>query len=197
VEMTPPAPRSEPLTGPAEPPALKAASAALRAHADQRWVEISDRVVAKAMTATRRSHPIRAQASSGAIQVSEQALICYLRAAIDGTVPGSALAHVNLQVAGGDELSEVTIQLIAQYGTPLLPIADEIRNRAIQCLHEVLGHSATPASATDLHIHFCDVSQGSVEPSSTESQASNRSPDYADLASPVPCSATKPATTWA
>lgn len=56
MEVTAPAPLSEPLTGgPPEPTALKTASAALRAQADQRWVEISDRVIAKAMTATRRS----------------------------------------------------------------------------------------------------------------------------------------------
>jgi len=158
VEMTAPPPRSEPLTGsPPEPAALKTASAALRAHADQRWVEISDRVLAKAMTATRRSHPIRAHASSGAIQISEQALISYLRAAIDATVPGTALAHISLQVTGRDELSGVIIQLIAPYGTPLLTIADDIRTRAIQCLLEVLGPSATPVTVTHLHIHFCDV----------------------------------------
>jgi len=162
VEMTAPPPRSEPFTGgPPQPAALKAASAALRAQADQRWVEISDRVLAKAMTATRRSHPIRAQASSGAIQISEQALISYLRAAIDATVPGTALAHISLQVRGRDKLSEVIIQLIAQYGTPLLPIADEVRTRAIQCLHQILGPSATPVTVTHLHIHFCDVSQTS------------------------------------
>jgi len=160
VEMTAPPPRSEPLTGgPPQPAALKAASAALRAQADQRWVEISDRVLAKAMTATRRSHPIRAQASSGAIQISEQALISYLRAAIEATVPGTTLAHISLQVRGRDELSGVIIQLIAQYGTPLLPIADEVRTRAIQCLHQILGPSATPVTVTHLHIHFCDVSE--------------------------------------
>ncbi len=49
------------------------------------------------------------------------------------------------------------IQLIAPYGTPLLPIADEVRARAIQCLHEVLGPSAAPVTVTHLHIHFCDV----------------------------------------
>ncbi len=70
---------------------------------------------------THRSHPIRAQASGGPIQISEQALISYLRAAIDATVPGTALAHISLQVTGRDELSGVIIQLIAQYGTPLLP----------------------------------------------------------------------------
>jgi len=160
VEMTAPPPRSEPIAGgPPQPAALKTASAALRAQADQRWVEISDRVIAKAITATRRSHPIHAQASSGPIQISEQALISYLRAAINATVPGTALAHISLQARGRDELAGVTIQLIAPYGTPLLPIADDIRTRAIQCLLEVLGPSATPVTVTHLHIHFCDVDE--------------------------------------
>jgi len=161
MEMTPDTPRREPPTGdPPEPTALRLAAAALRRHTDERWVEVSDRVVARAMTVTRRSMPIRAQADSGPIQVSEQVLISYLRAAIDGTVPGSAVAHVTLQVRGRDELSGVTVQLIAQYGVPLLPIADEVRLRAIECLEGVLGPTPTPVTVIPLHVHFCDVILG-------------------------------------
>lgn len=76
MEMTPDMPRREPLPGdPPQASALGLAAAALRRRADERWVEVSDRVVSRAMTVTRRSQPIRAQASTGPIQVSEQVVI--------------------------------------------------------------------------------------------------------------------------
>lgn len=161
MEMTPDMPRREPFPGdPPQASALGLAAAALRRRADERWVEVSDRVVSRAMTVTRRSQPIRAQASSGPIQVSEQVVISYLRAAIDETVLGFALAHVTLQVSGRHELSAVVIQLIAQFGVPLLPVADEVRRLALRCLESVLGPTPTPVTVTSLHVHFSDVIKG-------------------------------------
>lgn len=161
MEVTPDSPRREPPSGdPPQTTVLGEAAAALRRHTENRWVEVSDRVVAKAMRATRRSYPIRAQASSGPIQISEQVLVSYLRAAIDGTVPGSALTHVTLEVKGRDELSGVIIQLIAEFGLPLLPVADEVRERAIECLQGLLGPTPTPVSVLPLHVHFTDVVTG-------------------------------------
>jgi len=135
------------------------AAAELSRQADARWVEISDRVLAKALGATRRSHPVRAQASSGPVQISEQVVITHLRDALDGAVPGSALSHVRIDIEGRDVLAGVAIQLIAQYGRPLLPIAAEIRALATTRLIELLGPVAPPVTVELLHVHFSDVTR--------------------------------------
>lgn len=162
MAMTPDDARhGEPLpSGPPIPQVLEAAAADLRRRLDERWVEISDRVVARALTASRRSYPVRAQAASGPVQVSEQVLVSYLREAIDRTVPGSALAHVALEIRGRDELVGVLIQLVGQYGIPLLPVADRVRELAVECLDGLLGPVRTPVTVSTLHVHFAGVVVG-------------------------------------
>ena len=130
---------------------------ALRQAADARWVEISDRVLTRALTAGRRGLTVRAQTSGGPYWLSEHVLVSLLRDAVDGTVPRSALAHVTLELRGRDELGGVVIQLIAQYGTPLLGLADQIRALALACLDGVLGPALAPRVVTTLHVHFVDV----------------------------------------
>lgn len=130
---------------------------ALRQEAGARWVEISDRVLARALTASRRGLTVRAQTSDGPFWLSEHVLVSFLRDAVDGTVPRSALAQVTLELRGRDELGGVVIQLIAQYGTPLLGLADQIRARALACLDDVLGPARAPRVVTTLHVHFVDV----------------------------------------
>lgn len=66
-------PEPQMLTDPADQ--VRRAAAAPRIHADERWVEISDRVLAKALTVTRRSRPSRAANSGGRVKVSEQVLV--------------------------------------------------------------------------------------------------------------------------
>lgn len=158
MEITAQTPHHEPPDGdPGDWPAQAAAVNGLRDLAQQRWVQISDRVIAGALSATRRSLTIRAEAASGPVQVSEQVLLTYLRDAITQAVPPETLAHITLQIEGRDTLSGVLIQLVAQYGVPLLPLADHVRELTASCVHDLLGPVDMPVTVSALHIHFRDV----------------------------------------
>lgn len=139
---------------------LRQATDSLRLQPHPRWVEISDRVLARALTATRRSRPVRAHAPDGPVHISEQVLISYLRDAIDGAVPGSALAQVNIDIEGKDRYRGLTVQLIAQFGVELLPIADHVRELARACLADLLGDTAPSVEVRAMHVHYCDVVRG-------------------------------------
>lgn len=139
---------------------LRQAATSLRQRTDPRWVEISDRLLANALTATRRSQPVRAVSPDGPVHISEQVLTTYLRAAIDGAVPGSALARVSIDIHGRDTFAGVTIQLIAQFGVELLPVADRVRELARECLVGLLGDVTPTVDVRTMHVHYCDVVPG-------------------------------------
>lgn len=139
---------------------VQEATLALREQRDPRWVEISDRVLAGALRATRRSNLIRAQGTSGVVHVSEQVLITYIRDAVQVAVPDAALLHVRTDLVGRDTLVGVTLSLVARYGVELLAVADEIRRLTAACLVEVLGPVEVPVGVDLLHVHFSDVVVG-------------------------------------
>ncbi len=149
---------------------LRDAAAILRERVDERWVEISDRVLAKALAATRRSHPVRAHAPGGPIQVSEQVLIAHLRDAVDGRVAGSAVERIHVEIEDRDTFARVIIEVIAQYGEALLPIADQIHALAASELSTLLGPLAPQVSVRATHVHFSDVVRG--DPQSSTSRPS-------------------------
>lgn len=139
---------------------LEEAADNLRERSDPRWVEISDRVLAKSLAATRRSRPVRAQARTGHVYVSEQVLIAYLREAIDDAVHDSALAHVGIEIQGRNTFAGATIQLVARFGVELLPIADRVRELARSRLAQLLGDVTPSVRVQTMHVHFCDVVRG-------------------------------------
>lgn len=139
---------------------LDAATESLRARRDPRWVEISDRVLARALRATRRSHPVRAMTPTGPVHVAEQVLITYVRDAVQDHVPEAALLHVRVDIVGRDTLGGVTLALVARYGVELIPVADRIRDLTVNRLREVLGPVQVPVTVDMLHVHFSDVIVG-------------------------------------
>lgn len=149
---------------------LSAAAGALRAHSDPRWVEVSSRVLNTALRATRRSQPVRALAPGGPIRVSEQVIVAYLREALDGLVPGTAVAGIHLDITGRDTYTGVLIELIVQYGTAILPVADRIRAQAATVLEELLGPAATGIHLRTSHIHVSDVTVGDPQTAEPASQ---------------------------
>lgn len=145
---------------------LAEAAGTMRAHADPRWVEVSSRVLDAALRATRRSQPVKAQAPGGTVYVSEQVIIAYLREAIDGRIPGTAVAAIHLDITGKDTFSGVLIEMIVQYGTEILPAADRARATAAAVLHELLGTAATEVHVRAGHVHVSDVTEH--DPQTTE-----------------------------
>ena len=160
--------RDQPSTGgpPGEPtrsPALDQAAAAARRRLDRRWVEVSDQIVSTVLAARRRTRPLRAKGTTGTVFVSDQVVVAGLRSAVDGAVQGSAVSRVDLEVRG-DELSGVVVQLVAQYGTPLIPLADEVRALAERRLATLLGPVEAPVTVSAMHVHFSDVTVDDPNP---------------------------------
>lgn len=135
---------------------LEQATQALSDHVDQRWVQISDRVRSRALQATRASLPVRAQAATGPVQVSEQVLITYLRDAIN-KVPHAKIQDIIIATEGLDTYTGVTIIISTLFGTPLIPLADTIRDLANKRLAELLGPVSPPVSVTTMTVHIEDV----------------------------------------
>jgi hypothetical protein len=137
---------------------LEQAAQSLREHVDQRWVQISDRVLTRALRATRTSLAVQAQAPSGPVHISEQVLITYVREAVSA-VPHAKIQDVVITTEGLDTYTGLTITISARYGLPLLPIADAIRALAKTRLTQLLGPITPPVTVTTMDVHVQDVFQ--------------------------------------
>ena len=137
---------------------LNAAAESLRAHVDPRWVEVSDRVLARVLTATRHSLPIRTSeaGSGGALLVSEQVLTTYIRHAV-APVPAAAPTRIHIRSDSDNNYLGVTIEITVQFDEPILPIADDVRDRTEQVLRELLGTIHPPVTVSAMHVHVSDV----------------------------------------
>lgn len=134
----------------------KAAVAALHAHADQRWVEISDRVVARSLRVTRPSLPVRAASTGGAVNVSEQVLIAAVRQSLDDLTDATVVG-IQINTDQHSRYAGVQITITARYGSPILPVADLIREQARHALSTLLGPVTPTVSVHTMHIHVGDV----------------------------------------
>lgn len=144
--------------GPEADALLRAAAADLRSHVEPRWVEIADAITSRALRASRPSPPVLATAPSGPVLVAEQVVVAYLRDSVD-PVPGCEVVNIQLQVEQ-ERCTGVVIVLAAQFGEPLIPLADEVRRRAELRLAEVLGPTVPPITVTQMHVHVADVTPG-------------------------------------
>jgi hypothetical protein len=156
VAMTPAPERPEPPASPRDDAMLEQAAQSLREHVDQRWVQISDRVLTRAMRATRTSLAVQARAPSGPVHISEQVLITHVRDAI-GSVPHVKIQDVVITTEGLDTYTGLTITISARFGVPLIPIADTIRDLANTRLVQLLGPITPPVTVTTMDVHVQDV----------------------------------------
>lgn len=147
-----------PGPAPAADALLRAATADLRAHVEPRWVEVADAIMSSALRVSRPSPPLVAQAPSGPVHVAEQVVVAYLRDSVD-PVPGCEVRNVRLEVEQ-ERCTGVVIVVAARFGEPLIPLADEVRNRAERRLTELLGTAAPPVTVTQMHVHVADVTRG-------------------------------------
>lgn len=148
---------------------LRSAADAMREHVDDRWVEVADLVLARAIAATRPSRPVLARASSGAFHVAEQVLVSSLRASID-RLEDCEVVDIDIQTrppgrAGADDwagevCTGVLIALAVRYGTVLIPLADQVRRLASERIDRVLGHVVPSVDVSAMHVHVADVTRG-------------------------------------
>ncbi len=136
---------------------LRAATTALRDHIDRRWVEVADAVVSRALTASRPSWPVRAQAPGGPLQIAEQVLVAYLCDSID-SIADCEVANVHVDT-DGDRCTGVVIALAVRYGTALIPLADRVRQVAEMRFEELLGSVVPPVTVSMMHVHVADVTR--------------------------------------
>ncbi len=132
-------------------------------HVDDRWVEVSDRIIWRALNATRRSAPIRTAHQNptapnplGQVFLSEEVLTAHLRDAI-AQVPAAAPSRIHVHADGNHNYSGITIEITVQYPEAIIPIADEIREHTQQVLHQLLGTEIPTVTINTMHVHVSDI----------------------------------------
>lgn len=136
---------------------LTSATAALRAHTDGRWVEVSRGMLSGILSRSRSSYPVRAQAPMGPFSVSEHVLVMSLQCELD-SIPRCEVTGIQID-ASGDTYTGVTIVVTAQYPDPLIPLADRLRDAAQRRLREVLGAVIPEVTVSAMHVHVADISR--------------------------------------
>lgn len=137
---------------------LDTAADELRDHVDARWVEVAGGVVSRVLAADRPSWPVLAQAGNALVHVGDRVLIAYLRDSID-PVPDCEVVAIQVRTTADDVCTGVVIALVVRHGTPLVPLADEVRGRAERRLAQLLGPTVPTVSVADMHVHVADVTE--------------------------------------
>ncbi|MBA2638416.1 MAG: hypothetical protein H0U77_00150 [Nocardioidaceae bacterium] len=137
---------------------LRSAASALSTHVDERWVEVADALVSRALTTSRPSPPVRASATSGSVLVTEQVLVSHLRASMD-PFPECETVAITIET-DGDSCTGAVIALAVRFGTELIPLADRVRAVVEDQLGRLLGPVVPPVTVSSVHVHVDDVTRG-------------------------------------
>lgn len=140
-----------------ESPVLDMAAGHLRERSDDRWVEISNRILTHAMSAVRRSKPVRAQAPGGVVHISEQVLTAHLQTVVDG-IPGIELDRVDFDL-DGDIYRGIELGVTVRYNERIIPLADAVRDAVAIELAVLLGPVTPRVTVTAMVVHVTDVNQ--------------------------------------
>ncbi|NKY40981.1 hypothetical protein [Cellulomonas septica] len=135
---------------------LDQATRALRQHTDAGWVALRDDVVAAAVRAFRPAAPVRGRSVDGELWVASTVLVAQVRAALDG-LPDAAALRITCTTAGDDTLDRLTVEVVALFGTPLVPLATRIRARAADAVAATLGLDTPPTSLVHVDVSVQDV----------------------------------------
>ena len=135
---------------------LAQAARTLREHTDGGWVALRDDVVATAVRAFRPSAPIRGHLAGGELWVASTVLVAQVRDAVAG-VPDAGTVRITCTTTPHSDLDRVTIELVALYGTPLVPVADEVRRLAAAAVARTLGLVEPPLDRIRVDVSVQDV----------------------------------------
>lgn len=135
---------------------LDQATRALRQHTDAGWVALRDDVVAAAVHAFRPAAPVRGSSPDGELWVASTVLVAQVRAALDGLGDAAAL-RITCTTTPDDALERLTVQVVALYGTPLVPLATRIRRLAAVAVAETLGLVEPPTGRVHVDVSVQDV----------------------------------------
>lgn len=139
---------------------LERATQALRRHTDQGWTLVRENVLLKALSAFRPSAPVRGRTATPAgtadYFVTADVLVAALRD-VTSSVPGAVPLVITCSTDDDDRLSTVTLEILAAFDEPLLPLAAAVRRAVAAHLSTLLGELAPPAEAVDIDIAITDV----------------------------------------
>ncbi|MFF3064976.1 hypothetical protein ACFVQ3_10490 [Oerskovia sp. NPDC057915] len=140
---------------------LDRATQALRRHTDQGWTLVRENALLRALSAFRPSAPVRGrtEAPSGTVDylVAADVVTAALRDAV-AAVPGASPLTITCSTDDQDRLVIVTIEILAAFDEPLLPLASTVRLAAGTSLRSVLGELAPAAHVVAVDIAITDVS---------------------------------------
>ena len=135
---------------------LTQAARTRREHTDLGWVARRDDVVAAAVRAFRPSAPVHGSLPGGTLLVASTVVVSRVRAALDA-VPDVGALRITCTTTADDELDRLTVELVALYGTPLVPLADEVRRVAAVAVAETLGLTSPPMDRVRVDVSVQDV----------------------------------------
>lgn len=153
-------PEPEPTVG---GEALDRATDELREQPLPRVVEIADSVLRAAWSTPRRAMPVRARTPHDYLRVSSVVLTAVIREHVDSALSGAATNRIGLDIDREEQLESVTLELIVQFGLPILDLADRARVIVEDTLVELLGAPVAdtpPVAVTITHVHVSDVTVG-------------------------------------
>ncbi len=139
---------------------LERATQALRRHTDRGWTVVRENALLRALSSFRPSAPVRGSTATpaGPVEyfVAADVVVATLREAV-AAVQDAAPLTITCSTDGRDQLVDVTIEIIAAFDAPLLPLAAAVRRAASSRLRDVLGDLAPQADAVAVHVAITDV----------------------------------------
>lgn len=142
---------------------LDRATQALRRHTDRGWTVVRENALLRALSAFRPSAPVRGRTATpaGAADyfVAADVVVAALRESV-AAVPSAAPLTITCSTDDHDRLATVTIEVLAAFDVPLLPLASAVRRVATSHLATVLGDLAPEADAVTVDIAITDVADG-------------------------------------
>ncbi|GAA3210055.1 hypothetical protein ACFP63_19695 [Oerskovia jenensis] len=146
---------------------LDRATQALRRHTDHGWTLVRENALLKALSAFRPSAPVRGRTATadGVVDyvVAADVVVAALRESVVAT-PQAAPLTITCSTDAHDQLTAVTIEIVAAFDEPLVPLAAAVRRAAAARLRSVLGDLAPPATAVSIDLAITDVMSGDLWP---------------------------------
>jgi hypothetical protein len=135
---------------------LTQAARTLREHTDSGWVALRDDVVATAVRAFRPSAPVRGWLPDGELLVASTVVVDQVRRAL-AAVADAGVLRITCLTTADNALDRLTVELTVLYGTPLVPLADEVRRIAAVAVAETLGLVRPPVDRVRVDVSVGDV----------------------------------------
>jgi hypothetical protein len=145
-------------------PVLARAARSLRDQsADARWIDISESIISRVRTTTRRTWPVDADFPTAATQserkadtlrISDHLVRTTLRRALAG-VHGAEPTAIDLYL-DGHTCTGVYLDVVGAYGDDLQAVGEELAAIALRALSGLLG-PVRELTRTDIDIHVHDI----------------------------------------